>query len=390
MSLPGACLPSYDGNGLAGVLPSVLATLAGSTPAPRPLPPARNAVVVLVDGLGWEQLRARSGHAPFLRRVLADDDAATAVPLTAGFPSTTATSMGSFGTGRPPGQHGLVGYQVRAPGRASLFNELTWVDGPDSVQWQPDPTIFEKAVSAGVVPWMFGPTHFDGSGLTKAVLRGARFTGAGGKGHSTAEDLSTLVDGVLHAVRASREPLLAYLYWGEVDKAGHVHGCASWQWGDEVEALDRELRRLWESLPNGTSLTVTADHGMVDVPEDARIDVAHEPTLSEGVALVGGELRAPIVYCRIGAEDDVLAAWRSRLESLAWVLSRAEAIEAGLYGEVHDRVLPRLGEVLVAMHAPAGVFDSRLVSRRVSSLVGQHGSLTTAEQLVPFVHLPAR
>ena len=43
----------------------------------------------------------------------------TAAPLTAGFPATTATSLGSLGTGRPPGQHGMLGYQVAIPGLAA-------------------------------------------------------------------------------------------------------------------------------------------------------------------------------------------------------------------------------------------------------------------------------
>ena len=75
------------------------------------LAPSRRAVVVLVDGLGYDLLRQRSGHAPFLRGLLP-----AARRLAAGFPSTTATSMGSFGTGLPPGAHGLVGYEVLVPG----------------------------------------------------------------------------------------------------------------------------------------------------------------------------------------------------------------------------------------------------------------------------------
>ncbi|MEJ2579855.1 MAG: alkaline phosphatase family protein [Kineosporiaceae bacterium] len=103
--------------GLGDVLPSVLAALGvppdqaggGAGPARKvlDLPPARNAVVVLVDGLGDRLLERRGGHAPFLRHLRADSPASAT--LTCGFPSTTATSMGIFGTGELPGTHGLVG-----------------------------------------------------------------------------------------------------------------------------------------------------------------------------------------------------------------------------------------------------------------------------------------
>ena len=145
----GILAPRYDSAGLAGVLPAVAASLGISPYAGRPdlleLPPARRAVVVLVDGLGYELIRRRGGHAPFLRSLLP-----AAYRITAGFPSTTATSMGTFGTGLPPGAHGLLGYEVLVPGEDRLVNELSWEDGPDPLRWQPEPTVFEVAVRAGV------------------------------------------------------------------------------------------------------------------------------------------------------------------------------------------------------------------------------------------------
>ena len=68
---------------------------------------------------------AAAGHAPFLRSHLPDP------PGHGGFPSTTATSMGTFGTGLRAGAHGLVGYEVLVPGADRLLNELSWEDGPD-------------------------------------------------------------------------------------------------------------------------------------------------------------------------------------------------------------------------------------------------------------------
>ena len=129
--------------------------------------PSRSAVVVLVDGLGYDLLRQRSGHAPFLRSLLP-----AARRLAAGFPSTTATSMGTFGTGLPPGAHGLVGYEVLVPGEDRLLNELSWENGPDPRRWQPQPTVFEQAAADGVAVTRIGPGFFDGSGLTNAALRG--------------------------------------------------------------------------------------------------------------------------------------------------------------------------------------------------------------------------
>jgi hypothetical protein len=370
--------PRYDAVGLAGVLPGVLTSLGlpdepdGTAAALPGLPSVDRAVVVLVDGLGDRLLRRRAGHAPFLRSLLP-----TSTTLSAGFPTTTATSMGTFGTGLPPGSHGLVGYEVRDPETGGIVNELSWEDGPVPERWQPHPTAFERAVAAGVATTRIGPGFFDGSGLTRAALRGGSF--------AAAEGLPARVDAALTS--ASRPRSLTYLYWGDVDKVGHVHGCASWQWGEELAAVDAELDRLAHSLPPGTGLVITADHGMVDVPDGNVLDAASDALLRDGVERVAGEPRSPQVYAVAGAAGDVLGRWRERLGERAEVLSREEAVERGIFGAVEERVLPRIGDIVVLMAAGYSVVDSRVHRPELIALRGVHGSLTADEVEVPLIAL---
>lgn len=375
--------PDYARPTLASVLPSVLASL-GLTEAGSPdgapgagqvaplldLPAADRAVVVLVDGLGDRLLRRRAGHAPFLRSLLSGGRA-----LQSGFPTTTASAMGTFGTGLPPGAHGLVGYEVRVPGTERILNELSWEDGPVPEEWQPHPTAFEVAQQAGIGTTLIGPGFFDGSGLTRAALRGGSFVAAA--------ELSERVDAAL--ARAGTARSLTYLYWGDVDKTGHVHGCESWQWGDELAATDAELDRLAHSLPAGTALHITADHGMVDVPDEGILDAALDPLLRDGVARVAGEPRSPQVYAVAGAVDEVLARWRERLGARGTVLSREQAVAAGLFGDVREEVLPRIGDVVALMAPGHSVVDSRVHRPELIALRGVHGSITADEMDVPLL-----
>jgi len=379
-------MPAYGASGLAGVLPAVARSLGVTGRGPDrdraggpdllDLLPAKRAVVVLIDGLGYDLLRQRSGHAPFLRGLLP-----AAYQLSAGFPSTTATSMGTFGTGQPPGAHGLVGYEVLVPGEDRLLNELSWENGPDPRLWQPCQTVFEEVAAAGVAVTRIGPGFFDGSGLTNAALRGGSF--------KAAQSLDSRVDSALAAVAASRRSLV-YLYWGELDKVGHVHGCQSWEWGDELELIDRSLSRLVAGVPSDTSVHITADHGMVDAPHALRIDLAHDADLAAGVRHVGGEARSLQLYCEPGATDDVLATWRERVDARAWVLSRQEAVGHGLFGAVSEHVLPRIGDVVVAMRDNFAIVDSRTARPALLALLGLHGSLTHAEMAIPLLRVPAR
>ncbi len=374
---------------LADVLPSVLAALgvpvraAGNGGRPGlELPPAASAVVVLVDGLGERLLERRGGHAPFLRH-LRTDAAAVSAELECGFPSTTATSMGMFGTGELPGTHGLVGLDVLDPARDVLFSELAWDPAVDPHRWQPVPTVFEQAARAGVEVVRIGPAYFDGSGLTEAALRGGRFVAA--------DTLQARVDATVEAVHGRRRlagkdaSCLVYLYWGEVDKSGHVYGCDSWEWGEELAQVDAAVRQLVARLGPQTLVTVTADHGMVDVPHSSRLDVAHEPDLAAGVRHVGGEPRALHLYCEPGAAGDVRAAWRERLGTRMTVVERDEAVRAGWFGPVGPRVLPRIGDVIATAVDTFAVVDSRTARPELLRLIGMHGARTADEQRIPLL-----
>lgn len=374
----GLVLPDYAGPSLSGLLPAVADALGVPTtdgPARRAqlgLPGTHRVCVVLVDGLGYANLTERSGHAPFLRSLL--DGAA---PLSAGYPSTTAASMGTFGTGTGPGRTGLVGYTVRNPRDGRLANMVSWDGLGPARDWQREPTVFETLVAHGVTVTTVGPGKFMGSGLTEAALRGG--------GYRAAESLADRVDA---ALRLLREPGLVYLYWGDVDKTGHHEGCGSWQWGDQLEALDSELRRLVRSLPTGASLVVTADHGMVDVDPARRWDVATTPALAADVALVAGEPRALHVHLDAGADPaGVAARWSETLGDAAVVLTGDEAVGAGLFGPVSAHVRPLIGDLVVATAGRATVVDSRTQTPASLRLVGVHGSLTPAEVQVPLLAL---
>jgi hypothetical protein len=369
--------PRYDETALGALLPGVAASLGHDLGEPAVgLPPAERVCVVLLDGLGHRLLLERSRSAPFLGSLVIEDRA-----LVAGCPSTTATSMASFGTGRPPGRHGLVGYEVMDPDRGELLNELRWHPDTDPVAWQPYPTVFQRLADRGVPATQIGNPEFHGSGLTTAALRGASFIG-----------LNRLHDRVDAAVDRLRDPGLVYLYWADIDAVGHVHGWRSSQWRRTLRAVDRQLARLARTLPAGTLLVVTADHGMVDVPHLDRLDLATRPGLWSRFRVLGGEGRFAQLYCEPGTALEAVTDLAEQLAhwvgERAVVRTRAAAIDQGWFGPVDERVRGRIGDVIVAGREPFTLVDSRTARPNVLSLVGQHGSLTADEQLVPLlVHL---
>ena len=372
---PNPVLPRYDDTGLGAVLPGAARALGTAIDAPAvTLPCARSVCVVVIDGLGRLLLEEAAAQAPFLASLLAGGRELR--ELTAGCPSTTATSMGSFGTGLPPGRHGLLGYEVMDPDRGVLLNELKWDPGTDPLAWQPHPTVFQVLVADGVTVTRVGNPEFDDSGLTLAALRGGDFVGA--------KRLHSRVD-IAVAALAPPGRSLVYLYWGDLDGAGHAHGWRSAHWTRELRHVDREISRLARRLPTGTVLVVTADHGMVDIPHADRVDLAEHPELAAGVRILGGEARFAQAYCEPGQARAVATRLADALGDRAWVRTRDEAIDAGWFGPVDNRVRPRLGDVLVAGIGAFALVDSRSATPHVLRLIGQHGSLTADEQLVPLL-----
>jgi hypothetical protein len=364
-------LPSYGDATLADLASSLLASLGvEAEPNPLGLPETSRACLLIVDGLGWELLRDHPAAAPFLAELTMSGRS-----LTCGFPSTTVTSLASLGTGRPPGTHGLLGYQVAVPGEGRLLNELRWDDRVDPVAWQPGSTIYERAKTAGITASWVGPRAFAASGLTRATIRGARYRAANSLGALVAEAAAALNE---------PEPVLVSVYVASLDQTGHLYGCGSEAWYYQLWHMDKLAEQLASALPRGTLLYVTADHGMVDVPQAHRIDVDAAGELRKGVALLGGEARARHVYAEPGAAGDVLAAWRELLSDRAWVVTRQEAISAGWFGSVAPGMADRIGDVVVACAGTAALVATQAEPME-SSLVGMHGSLTSAEQLVPLL-----
>lgn len=368
-------LPEYGSGALTDVVPSALAALgrAGWRDV-LTLPPAASYVVLLVDGLGWNLLTRHAEDAPYLAS-LADHGR----PITAGVPSTTATSLTSLGTGMPPGEHGVVGFTCRIPGTRRLLDALRWDSRVDPLVWQPHETAFERASGAGVPVSVVSRRAFESSGLSRAGQRGAAYVGADRPG----ERIAAAVELAAHSGS------LTYVYDGDLDATGHHKGCESTAWRYQLSVVDGFAAMLRAGLPHGAALLVVADHGMVDIPLAARLDVDDERDLMAGVQLFGGEARLRQLYCDPERADAVATRWRNRLGDDALVLTRVEAIAAGWFGTVEAAVEPRLGDVLVASIGNIAVVSRKRFPHE-AALIGLHGSLTPDEMLVPLLVDPPR
>ncbi|WP_461168423.1 alkaline phosphatase family protein [Tsukamurella serpentis] len=373
---------------LCDVMPSVCSAFGVDGPNPLELVVQRDAVLLLIDGLGAELLRAHSDDAPNLA-------AHVRSTLQAGFPATTATSLSSLALGAPCAAHGIVGYSFGVPdehGRR-LFNPLRWTidgaSGPDARASHP-PGEMQRLRSrlqvlgdAGVEIHYVMPGYQDGSGLTRASFR------APGVLHP-ASHLDELREGVLAvAGHDGSVRRFGYAYFGQLDAAGHLHGPGSPEWRHVLRSVDAVFADILTDLPPTCTLLTTGDHGMITA--EALVNLDALPQLHEGVRLIAGEARVRQVYLTRGHRDhEVAQRWSQTLGTHARVVTREQALDEHWFGPTPPNpvIAHRIGHVL-AVAEGRSVLVSPSQEPSESRMLGHHGAWSVEEQAIPLIVSPS-
>lgn len=361
-------VPDHGGACIDGIVPALLGRRPGEPiPAwvPASVADARQVVLLVLDGLGWEQLQERAHLAPTLA-------AMTGGPITSVAPTTTATALTSITTGKPPAVHGVVGYRVHV-GDGAVMNVLRWETDAGDARDAVPPELFQHETAFGghgvtaVIRAEFLSTGFTAACLRDARLRGWRVP-------------STLVVQVSELLRAG-EPFV-YAYYDGVDRVAHQFGMGEY-YDAELRAVDRLVADLGEQLPPGAVLLVTADHGQVDVGQAV---VTLDLELAAETVLLSGEGRFRWLHARPGAAAAVATQARALYGHRAWVHTRDELEAAGWFGgKLSPAAAARLGDVALIPFEPIAFLDPGDTGE--ITLVSRHGSLTPAEALVPLVAL---
>lgn len=365
-------LPAYGAGALSDVVPELLRPPGQRTAPwlPEPVRDAAQVVLLVLDGLGWLQLRARASVAPCLASM-------TGGPITSVAPTTTATALSSIVLGRPPAAHGVVGYRLR-------------VDGPDGdddlvlnvLRWRTALGDARELVPARE----FQPTAaFGGTAVpvvTKAEFASTGFTIAQGLHHLRGWHAASSIAVEVGTLLRAGHPLV-YAYYEGVDKVAHAHGFGA-HYDAELAAADRLVADVVAALPAGAALVVTSDHGQVHVGD--RVLALPDEVLAE-TTLVSGEGRFLWLHARPGRTEALRARCEAALggaDGPAFVATRSELVDGGVFGgPLAPEVERRLGDVaLLARDDVAFVDPGDLGS---AGLRCRHGSLTEAELRVPLV-----
>jgi hypothetical protein len=363
---PEPLLPDYAGPCVRGIVPALLGPGEWATSLPPWIPSAvaaaEQVVLLVLDGLGWEQLEDH-------RQLLPTLAAMEGGPIATVAPTTTATALTSIATGLTPAEHGLLGYRLLIGGE--VINILRWTSQQgDRRRAHPPHDIQPYPAFLGHDIPVISPAELQTTAFTEGHLHGSRPVGY--------RTTSAIAVEVGHQLQGGER--VVYAYYGGIDKTAHERGFGEF-YDAELRTADRLVGDVLDHLTPGAVLLVTADHGQVEVGD--RI-VVPDHDLVDMVAQQSGEGRFRWWHARHGSADELAKATADRYEDVAWVVTRDQVLDEHWFGPtIAAPVATRLGDVALVPFAPISFHDP--ADSGPYPLICRHGSLTAAEVLVPLL-----
>ena len=338
---------------------------------PLKLAKKKSYLVILVDGLGTENIKSAAGHASFLNQKLKSSQS-----LFAGFPATTSSSLTSMATGEPNGSHAVLGHRVYDRSIKQNINFLNDLGSElDPRKYQDLETISETAAARGVIVSTIGPSEYEGSGFTLATMPNAKYIPA-----ASFEDRFSAAKKALSVPNS-----LTYLYFPELDQFAHRYGSKSLRWLNKLEDLDAELAKFARSLSSNEGVILTADHGVIDVAIDRHIYL-DEYDCFENLEQIGGDPRVGFLYY---PESINLAAKLEQINhaigNVCDVVTVTDLVEAKWLAELSPQALLMAPDLVLLPKSDRVVYHRGFAKARSLLMIGQHGGMMQAEWEVPLI-----
>ena len=384
-------LPDYHGGSIVNLMRSLEGALdarqceaAAAYPQLRVLPAqalagARNIVLLVIDGLGYDYLTGAGAGGALHRHLKAR--------LSSVFPPTTATAVSTFLTGVGPQQHALTGWHIWLRELACLAATLRFRPrhGGEPLSkagiaarsvYTAEPVFDRLAAQCYVV----SPDKIIDSDYNVAHC--------GVAARRPYKELPELFSALSDIVRSGKERKFIHAYTYDFDAAAHTFGCAS----TELQGIFRQIDAAYagfleEAAGSDTLVIAVADHGFIDSPKASCIELADHPQLAETLMLpLCGERRVAYCYVQPGQQDAFEHYVQTRLDHCTRLYRSADLIAQGWFGlgPPHPRLAERVGDYTLLMKDDYTIKDW-IPGEERHLTVGVHGGASTAEMHVPLI-----
>ncbi len=384
-------LPDYHGGSVVNLVRSIERALgarpcaaAAAYPELNALPAcalagARNIVLLLIDGLGYDYLTGAGAGGALHARLRAR--------ITSVFPPTTATAVTSYLSGVGPQQHALTGWHVWLRELGCLAATLRF-----------RPRYGGEALSrAGIVPRSLYTAEpmFDRLAAQSYVVSPADIIDSdynvahcGSALRRPYRELAGLFSTTAEILRSGGERKFVHAYTYELDAAAHTHGCTSAELQQKFRQLDAAYAHFLDDIAGtGTAVIACADHGFIDSPKASCIELDDHPQLARTLMLpLCGERRAAYCYVQPGQEAAFEHYVKTRLAHCTELYRSADLIAQGWFGlgPASPHLQERVGHYTLLMKDDYTIKDW-ILGEPCQLTLGVHGGVSAAEMQVPLI-----
>ena len=358
----------------------------GGAPPPQPpldmLPPdrvasARNVVLILIDGMGFNFFNRRAGT--LSEHLLGS--------MSSVFPTSTAPAITTLMTGVPPNRHAATGWFMHLKELGTIGMIL-----PFKPRW--GGVTFDQA---GIEPntLLGAPGLFDSLPVGSTLLQpqelvdSAYSRNLGGRARRLGfGPFSECLESITEIVRTGSDRQYVYAYWPRLDALSHRNGTDSAATADHFAELEQMLNAWWDTLiGTDTLVLVTADHGFDDTSAAETVWIDQHPVLQNALSQpLSGEPR--VAYCQVrprhaaGFEDYV----QTHLADAVELHCSQTLLDRGWFGPgVPDpRVQDRIGDYTLVGKGNHVIKDT-VHSGGMRADIGVHGGISEDELRVPLL-----
>jgi predicted AlkP superfamily pyrophosphatase or phosphodiesterase len=358
-------------------------------------------VFFLLDGFGWNTFEQYFDTHSFLQRF--SKGTGLASQITSQFPSTTAAHVTSLNTGLPVGQTGIYEWFYYEPKVDEVIAPLLFSYAGDREEGTLDKTLFppseifpfktiyQDLAKEGVQSHLIMPQNIASSTYSQALSTGAEII--------PYEFFSDGIDKLIQMLKIDSDShRYFYLYFGDIDSAGHRHGLQSQAYQMAVEYCFKVLEEIFMAhCPNKrkTACFLAADHGMtaVDPKTTLYLNVFFPEILESIKRNQKGNLIVPAGSCRdfflhIKHEElfSIEQTLKNHLKGKAEIRLVEELVKDQYFGECSNRLLERVGNLVILPFANEAVWWLEKY-RFEQHFYGAHGGLTPEEMKSIFLFL---
>lgn len=405
--LPIEICPFYDGLNLANIPNSICHWFGIPSPRPElidlpeiPLPTGqvKNIILLLVDGLSFERMRTwleddRLSHKSNTGWKFIHENAFF-TPLTSVIPSTTANALTCLWTGRFPGEHGVIGYEVFLKEYQAIVNMILQIPvyppelNPDTFHFAvnsflPVPTLGSHFKKHHIHPYAFQHETIHGSGLSRML-----FPEVDRIAFSSLMDMWKTVNELLDSQESTRKYI--YLYWSELDTLSHRQGPdgkktrAAWQWFSHL--LIQFISQRAKKKAHDTLLLITSDHGQIASTISPKYEVRNDQQFMRHLVMPpSGESRLPYTFVKDGHQTAFHQYLQQRWADEFTLVATDQMIDSGVFGidKVNREIRSRMGDFIALPKGNAYWWWAN----KDNHLLGRHGGFSAQEMLTPFLLL---